>query len=127
MPDGYNGKMCDDGVMMEVRDTVIVLSLPKKGVSRKPFGARLNTEATKKNNGVGVYEIPKSDTYVYVKEKLADGSVVQVTRFKPIPQSVREAAHAKATAMGLKMLPLTTPKERKDDGPARNISIDDMP
>lgn len=124
--DGLVGRMLADGVIMENRETVIALAIPKKAALRKPRGLHLDPVATKKNNGVGVYIVPKSDTYVYVKEVLADGSVMQLTRYKPIPRADREAMFAAGIAKGLKVVPLEKEKESKSDGPQKLVSIDDL-
>lgn len=125
--DGYaeNLKMLSDGVMFENGQEWLKYALPKKGVLRKERGLHLDADATKKNNGVGVYYVPKSDTYVYVKEELADGSKVQITRYKPIPRAEREAMYAAGVAKGLKVLPLEKEK-KQDSGPAKLVSMSDL-
>lgn len=119
-------KMLDDGVAFENGNEWLKLALPKKAVLRKPRGLKLDVKATKKNNGVGVYEVPKSDTYVYIKEKLADGSVIQCTRFKPIPRADREAMYAAGVAKGLEVKPLEAAKDEPDGGPAKLITMDEL-
>lgn len=117
----------DDGVLFQASEEYYKLAIPRKTVPRSnQSDLKLNDAATKKNDGVGVYEVAKSIMYAYVVEKLPDGTVITVSRRRPIPYAKRQEIYAAAVAKGLHVLPLKQPKDGDEDGPARRVNIDDL-
>lgn len=89
----------------------LIVKVTKTTTPVKPFALR--ELPAKLKDGTSQFEVPKSETFAYFAKDLADGSILTVTRYRPVAFAKRQKLYEIGTAAGLNVIPPTEGKQRK--------------